>query len=97
MSRIASHAVVGRFVKQGDVIGFVGSTGRSTGPHLHYEIMVNNRQLDPLTVQLPTAEGLPDAELEDFLASIALLESQTINTPFRSHSKKAVEQAALDK
>jgi len=97
MSRIASRAVVGRYVEQGDVIGFVGSTGRSTGPHLHYEIMVNNRQLNPLTVQLPTAEGLPDSERDDFLASIALLESQISDTPFRSHSKKAVEQAALDK
>jgi murein DD-endopeptidase MepM/ murein hydrolase activator NlpD len=97
MSRIASRAVVGRYVEQGDVIGFVGSTGRSTGPHLHYEIMVNNRQLNPLTVQLPTAEELPDAEREDFLASIALLESQISDTPFRSHSQKAVEQAALDK
>ena len=59
--------------------------------------MVNNRQLNPLTVQLPTAKGLPDAEREDFLASIALLESQISNTPFQSHSKKAVKQAALDK
>jgi murein DD-endopeptidase MepM/ murein hydrolase activator NlpD len=97
MSRIASRAIVGRYVEQGDVIGFVGSTGRSTGPHLHYEILVNNQQLNPLTVQLPTAEGLPEAEREQFFAAITALESKISDTPFRSYSDQVIKQAALDK
>lgn len=97
MSRIASRAIVGRYVEQGDVIGFVGSTGRSTGPHLHYEILVNNQQLNPLTVQLPTAEGLPEAERKQFFAAITELESKISDTPFRSYSDQVIKQAALDK
>jgi murein DD-endopeptidase MepM/ murein hydrolase activator NlpD len=37
----------GQYVKSGNVIGFAGSTGRSTGPHLHYEILKNNQNVDP--------------------------------------------------
>ena len=97
MSRIASRTTVGRYVEQGDVIGFVGSTGRSTGPHLHYEILVNNQQLNPLTVQLPTAEGILEAEREQFFAAITALESKINDTPFRSYSDQVIKQATLDR
>ncbi|MGC8852560.1 MAG: M23 family metallopeptidase, partial [Hydrogenobacter sp.] len=46
LSRI--EVKVGQKVKAGDVVGRVGSTGRSTGPHLHYEVIKNNRPIDPL-------------------------------------------------
>ena len=44
---------VGSHVRQGQVIGFVGSTGLSTGAHVHYEILVNNRFVDPMRIKLP--------------------------------------------
>ena len=55
VSKISDKSAVGKRVKQGDVIGYVGNTGRVTGTHLHYEFRVNNKQIDPLKVELPAA------------------------------------------
>jgi murein DD-endopeptidase MepM/ murein hydrolase activator NlpD len=56
----------GRRVNQGDIIGYVGTTGRSTGPHLHYEVLLDDKQINPLSVKLPTGEKLEGAELTRF-------------------------------
>ena len=57
----------GKRVRQGQVIGYVGSTGRSTGPHLHYEIHRDGKQINPLGLKLPSGEKLKGATLEAFL------------------------------
>ncbi len=57
---------VGSRVKQGEIIGYVGSTGRTTGPHLHYEFRVNGVHRNPLTIKLPKADPLPAKFMQDF-------------------------------
>ncbi len=63
---IARNLDEGKRVRQGQVIGFVGSTGLSTGAHLHYEILVNGRFLDPMRIRLPRGRVLEGSLLANF-------------------------------
>jgi len=66
MSAFAKGIEPGKRVRQGQVIGFVGSTGQSTGPHVHYEILVNGRFVDPLRVKLPRGRSLEGPMMANF-------------------------------
>lgn len=66
LSRFASGMGKGKRVNQGDVIGYVGSTGMATGPHLHYELRVDGVQRDPTKVVLPTAPPITKRDLNTF-------------------------------
>jgi len=66
LSRFASGMGKGKRVNQGDVIGYVGSTGMATGPHLHYELRVDGVQRDPAKVVLPSAPPIAKRDLNNF-------------------------------
>jgi murein DD-endopeptidase MepM/ murein hydrolase activator NlpD len=66
LSHFAKGLHKGQRVAQGDVIGYVGMTGLTTGPHLHYEFRVNGQQRDPLRVALPDAKPIASADLAAF-------------------------------
>jgi len=75
----------GSRVQQGQIVGYIGSTGLATGPHLHYEFLVNGVHRNPLTVKLPDAAPLPKQYREDFklatenlLAQLKLDDNQTV-------------------
>jgi len=67
MSRFARGIRNGTRVRQGQVIGYVGTTGRSTGPHLHYEVMLRGRQVNPMSLQVATGRNLEGRALELFM------------------------------
>lgn len=77
MKSFAAGLSTGGRVRQGQVIGYVGSTGRSTGPHLHYEILVSGRQVNPLAVKMPSGRTLSTAALARFHTVRAGIDSVT--------------------
>ena len=67
MSKFSNLAVPGSRIKQGQIIGYVGSTGMSTGPHLHYEVIFNNERINPMKMKLPSGRTLEGSLLDNFL------------------------------
>lgn len=76
LSGFAKGIRQGAHVNQGDTIGYVGQTGLATGPHLHYEFRVNDRQIDPLTLALPSSIPLDPAQISRFKTATAIQRKQ---------------------
>jgi len=66
LSKIEKHIKKGAKVEQGQIIGLVGATGLATGPHLHYELRIKNKAVNPLTVSLPRGKSIPATRMAEF-------------------------------
>ena len=66
LSKFGRNIKAGRKVRQGQIIGYVGSTGRSTGPHLHYEVLVNNKRINSQRLKLPSGRSLTKNDMVNF-------------------------------
>lgn len=87
MSRIAAGMQPGLKVRQGQVIGYVGSTGLSSGPHLHYEVLINTRFVDPTSIQVPRERKLTGKDLADFQRERARIEELMRRAPVMTASR----------
>ena len=84
----------GQSVRRGQVIGYVGSTGLSTGPHLHYEMYRGGRAIDPASVQYVTRAQLSGAELKRFKDALARIKTVAPGAALAELEQTATEVAA---
>jgi murein DD-endopeptidase MepM/ murein hydrolase activator NlpD len=81
LSRFAQGIRVGKHVTQGQTVAFSGATGRATGPHLHYEVLVNNAQVNPMSVKFQSGNKLTGGELQRFMNAIKQSNGLLVQTP----------------
>lgn len=86
LSRIAAGVRSGKSIGQGDLVGHVGSTGMATGPHLHYEMRLNARPINPASVKMTAANPVTQAQMGDF-QRLTAARDQTFDTAYFRDAK----------
>jgi murein DD-endopeptidase MepM/ murein hydrolase activator NlpD len=81
MSRLASGVSEGIKVRQGQIIGYVGSTGLASGPHVHFEVLVNSSYVDPMSIQVPRERQLAGRQLAEFAKERARIDDLMRRNP----------------
>jgi murein DD-endopeptidase MepM/ murein hydrolase activator NlpD len=87
MLRYADGVQEGIKVRQGQIIGYVGSTGLSSGPHLHFEVLVNSRFVDPMSIQVPRERKLEGKDLAEYQKERARIEELMRRAPVMTANK----------
>ncbi len=88
----AQNVKKGQYVKQGDIIGWVGMTGNTSGPHVCYRFWKNGKEVDPFKEKLPQSESMPDHLKTPYLEFIKPLKAQLDSIPYKYQNEVIIKQ-----
>ena len=97
LSRFNKNVRIGKRVLQGKTIGYVGSSGRSTGPHLHYEVLRNNKQINPVKIKLPAGKNVSKRDIHDYKKHILNILNQKIALEKSIQNEKIAANEVINK